>query len=66
MSFPKKYLEGLRYPTTRRDALRHVLARGADDLVVGALRRLPERDYWNFADLLGEIERGAPRIRRAA
>jgi len=66
MSFPKKYLEGLRYPTTRRDALRHALSRGADDRAVGALRRSAERDYWNFDDLSAELERSTQRSRRAA
>jgi hypothetical protein len=66
MSFSNKYLEGLCYPTTRRDALRHALSRGADDRVIGTLRRLAERDYWNVADLSAELERSTQRIRRAA
>jgi hypothetical protein len=65
MSLPKRYLEGLCYPATRLEALKHALARGADDRTVGALRRLPNRYYRNFQDLAAELERAA-KVRRAA
>jgi len=66
MSSPKKYLEGLHYPATRLDALRHALSRGADDRMVGALRRLPEKEYWTFEYLTAELERSSRAARRAA
>ena len=66
MSYPKKYLEQLRYPANRLEALRHALSRGADDRMVGALRRLPEREYRSLADLEGELDSAHARGRRPA
>ena len=63
MSSPKQYLEGLRYPATRLEALRHALSRGATDRTVGALRRLPDREYWSFEDLAAHLERSQPERR---
>ena len=66
MSSAMKYLQGLRFPATRLEALRHALSRGADERIVGALRRLPEREYWSLDGLASELDRSHPRARRVA
>jgi hypothetical protein len=48
-------LGGLDFPATRRDLLRHAQDMGAHDVVIRALRDLPERSYRSPADLLREI-----------
>lgn len=41
----QKYLAGLRYPACKHNVLVCALQRGADERVIGALRRIPDRWY---------------------
>ena len=41
----QKFLGGLRYPARKDEVLERARERGADERVMGALRRLPDRPY---------------------
>jgi hypothetical protein len=41
----QKYLAGLRYPASRQQVVSRALERGADEQLIGVLRRIPDRWY---------------------
>ena len=62
----QKYLAGLRYPARKHDAVHRALERGADEQVLGVLRRLPDRWYPSPVELSREVGRPVAEPERAA
>jgi hypothetical protein len=46
------YLQGLVYPASREDVLRHAASHGATAQMQAMLGRLPSRQYINVTDLI--------------
>lgn len=55
----QKYLAGLRYPARKHDAVHCALERGADEQVLGVLRRIPDRWYPSPIELSRVVGRPA-------
>lgn len=53
----QKFLGGLRYPAAKAQVLERALQRGADEQVLGVLRRLPESAWDSPISLSREISR---------
>jgi uncharacterized protein DUF2795 len=51
-------LAGMDYPATPRQLAAHARDRGAPDIAVAALERLPERPYRGFAEIAEHLEQG--------
>jgi hypothetical protein len=41
----QKHLSGIDYPASRDELIEHARKKGADDGILQALRRLPDREY---------------------
>ncbi|MEV0397392.1 DUF2795 domain-containing protein [Polymorphospora rubra] len=54
LSAARPYLDGLEFPASRQEMIRHALRNGADRPVLDLLRTLPDTDYktsGEFTDL---------------
>ncbi len=47
----QKALEGMDYPASKEDLVKHAEGKGADEEVLSFLRNLPERNYETPADV---------------
>lgn len=54
----QKFLAGLRYPARKEQALERARQRGADPNVLGALHRIPDREYDSPVALSREVGSG--------
>ncbi|MGE5619982.1 MAG: DUF2795 domain-containing protein [Sphingomonadaceae bacterium] len=54
------YLEGVQYPCSKADILEHVTRQGAPQMVVDALQRLPDRKYYDLAQVIDYFSRVSP------
>ncbi len=54
------FLEGIQYPCSKADILEHVEQRGAPQMVIEALERLPERQYYDLAQVIDMFSRVSP------
>lgn len=54
------YLNGIDYPVGKDDVISHATKQGADDMVIGALNNLPDREYRNPAEINEEISNARP------
>ncbi len=54
------FLEGVQYPCTKEDILRQVTMQGAPQMVIDALKRLPEETYYDLAQVIDRFSRVSP------
>lgn len=51
----QKSLGGMSYPASKQDLVNHAKMKGADDMVMNTLQRLPEQQYETPADVAKAI-----------
>ena len=51
----EKFLGGLDYPVGKDQIIEHARAKGADENIIEALERLPDRDYEDSMDISNEM-----------
>lgn len=54
------FLEGVRYPCSKAEILEHVTRRGAPGMVIDALQRLPDEQYYDLAHVIDRFSRVSP------
>ncbi|GEM_PF-7117998 len=54
------FLEGAQYPCSKQDILDHVARQGAPPMVIDALRRLPDEQYFNLAHVIDRFSSMSP------
>jgi hypothetical protein len=54
------FLEGIEYPCSKSDILEQVTTQGAPQMVIEALQRLPEQQYYDLAQVIDAFSRVSP------
>lgn len=54
------FLEGVQYPCSKAEILEHVMRKGAPQAEVEALRRLPDQQYYDLAQVIDHFSRVSP------
>jgi hypothetical protein len=54
------YIEGIEYPCSKTEIINHAVMRGAPPMVIDALQRLPEEQYYDLAYLIDRFSRVSP------
>ncbi len=54
------FLEGVQYPCSKADILEHVRGQGAPQMVIDALQRLPDLQYFDLAQVIDHFSRVSP------
>lgn len=54
------FLEGIQYPCSKGEIIDYVTRQGAPQMVVDALQRLPEEEYYNIAHVIDRFSSVSP------
>ncbi|MGI5835506.1 MAG: DUF2795 domain-containing protein [Chloroflexota bacterium] len=54
------FLEGIQYPCSKEEIIDYVIRQDAPIMVVDALRRLPEEQYYDLAHVIDRFSRVSP------
>ena len=54
------FIEGVQYPCSKAEILEHAAKAGAPKMVMEALQRLPDEQYYNLAHLIDRFSRVSP------
>ncbi|HEX2924347.1 MAG TPA: DUF2795 domain-containing protein [Chloroflexota bacterium] len=54
------YIEGVEYPCSKADIINQAVMRGAPQMVIDALQRLPDEQYYDLAYLMDRFSRVSP------
>ncbi len=54
------FLEGVQYPCSKSDILEQVQRQGAPQMVIEALQRLPDEQYYDLAQVIDRFSRVSP------
>jgi len=54
------FLEGVQYPCSKADIIQQVSRQGAPQMVIEALERLPEQQYYDLAHIIDSFSKVSP------